>query len=88
MKYKVSDIKTKVIADDFEDVTLALKATVKNMSRDEDVYFTLQGVDEEGFELTSINIDAEIPIGEERTITTNEYINSDLCKRIVNWQLK
>ena len=88
MKYEISNVTTKVLSEEFEDAILALKVTVKNLSRDEDVYITLQGIDEDGFELAEITISAEIPVGEERTLTTKEDINSDLCHKIVEWQLK
>ena len=89
MKYKVSGIITKIIAtDEYGDVRFAIKATVKNNSDDEDVYFTIQGVDTDGFEIDTVDFNAEFPVGETLTLTTREEMNAELYEQIVDWQVK
>ncbi len=89
MKYKVNGITTKVITtDEYGDVIFAIKITVKNNSDDEDVYFTLQGVDAEGFEIEAVHFSTEFPVGETRTLTTREEMNAKLYEQIVDWQVE
>ena len=54
MKYEVSNIAAKLISTDDEDVTVAIKATVKNNSDDESVIIEMQGVDADGFEIETV----------------------------------
>lgn len=88
MTYEISEIETKVITEEPKDALVAIKFTAKNLSMEEDYFIVLQGVDDDGFELAEITIDAKIPINEKRTLTTNKRINSDLFYQIVEWQVK
>lgn len=83
----VSDIATKKIKDSEGELSLAVKATVKNLSDDPDVHITIQGIDEDGFELLSVSIYGEIPIGQSKILTTREGdIDAYLLKQVVEWR--
>ena len=86
MEYEVSNIAAKLISTDDEDVTFAIKATVKNNSHGEDVLIKIQGVDADGFEIESVFLDGTVPIGGTRTLTTREDIARELYEQITHWQ--
>ena len=87
MKYEVSNIAAKLISTDDEDVTVAIKATVKNNSDDESVIIEIQGVDADGFEIETVFLNGDIPIGGTRTLTTRlEYLAKELYEQITHWQ--
>lgn len=89
MKYDISDFAVKAISvDDYNDVKFAVKLTVKNNTRDEDVYFDLQGLDEEGFEIETVSINCEVSPGGSRKISTHDEMSADLFEQIVEWQVK
>ena len=89
MKYEVSNIATKLISTDDEDVTVAIKATVKNNSDNEHVLIGIQGVDADGFEIELVHLMGDIPIGETRTLTTRqEYLTRELYEQIAHWQMQ
>ena len=89
MKYDLSDFAVKAIkVDDYDEVKFAVKLTVKNNTRDEDVYFDLQGLDKDGFEIETISINCEVPPGGTRKISTHDEMPIDLFEQIVEWQVK
>ena len=73
--------------DEDDQLSFAVKIAVENLSDDESVYFTLQGVDDEGFEVYSLTLSGKIPIGETKILTTREdYVDVSEYKQIVAWQ--
>ena len=88
MKYEVSNIATKLIPTDDEDVTVAIKATIKNNSDNEHVLVGIQGLDADGFEIDLVHLMGDIPIGGTRTLTTREYIARKLYEQITQWQMQ
>ena len=89
MKIKVSDIATKVLEEDDEGyISFTIKALVENDS-DEDIYFSLQGIDSDGFEILNVDLEGEIPRGKNKILTTRaDYIKNNLFAQIVKWQTK
>lgn len=86
-EYIVSDISTKKFKDSEGDISVAIKATVKNLSEDTYVELYIQGIDEDGFEMLSIELSGEIPIGDSKVLTTREdYVDKKLLKQVVEWQ--
>lgn len=86
-EYIVSDISTKKFKDSEGDISLAVKATVKNLSDDSDVFIEIQGIDEDGFEMLSIELSGEVPVGESKVLTTREeYIDKKLLKQVAKWR--
>ena len=89
MPPEVTDILVKVLSPhDVEDIRFAIKATVYNLSVEENVNIQLQGLDEEGFELATVHLNGTVGIGKTRTLTTRDTIDSDLYKKIAIWQVK
>ena len=86
MQYEVSNIAAKLISTDDKDVTVAIKATVKNNSDNERVFIDIQGVDADGFEMEYFSLMGDIPIGESRTLTRQRYIERKLYEQITHWQ--
>lgn len=84
----ISNICTKHITEDDDDVKIAIKLDVENNSEDEQIYVDLQGIDADGFELDSTILSAKVPVGSKKTITTQLYINKSQYKDIVSWQVK
>ncbi|MYI62792.1 MAG: hypothetical protein F4105_14270, partial [Gemmatimonadetes bacterium] len=88
MEYEVSNIAAKLISTDDEDVTVAIKATVKNNSDKEKVFIDIQGVDTDGFEIEHLTLMGDIPIGGTRTLTMRRYIERKLYEQITHWQMQ
>ncbi|MDP8263691.1 MAG: hypothetical protein P9M13_10385 [Candidatus Ancaeobacter aquaticus] len=86
---KVSDIAVKVMPDDNDRISFAIKALVGNDSDDTEVLVELQGLDSDGFEVYTLLLEGEIPIGGSKVLTTKEdYIEKDLFDQIAEWQVK
>ena len=90
----VSDIKTKLISSDDDEVTYAIKADVTNdtVSEYDDepdkVLMTMQGLDSDGFEVHWMHFQGFVPVGTTQSITSRETIKSNIFKEIVKWQVK
>ena len=85
----VHDIATRVVSEDEDDFSFAIKALVQNESDDSELYVTLQGLDSDGFEIYEVILEAIIPIGASKVITTRErYVDKELFGQIVGWQHK
>ncbi len=84
----VSNVSSRYIGEDDDDVSVAIKADVENNSDGEQVYVDLQGVDSDGFELDSTILSSKIPIGSKKTVSTKLYVAKDTYKEIVKWQEK
>ena len=86
---KVSNIATKVLKiDDDGEVSFAIKALVENDSNSEDVYVSLQGLDNEGFEVYEMMLTGKISTGESKVLTTSDYVEEKIFEQIINWQEK
>ena len=84
---KISDIATKNIIDSEGEISLAVKATIKNLSDETDIYASIQGIDRDGFEVILIGLSGDIPIGESKVLTTREeFIDQLLLKEVVEWR--
>ena len=59
---------------------------LKTIQRMKDVYISLQGLDEDGFERFEIYLSGNIPIGSSKILTTKENIEKELFDKIVKWQ--
>lgn len=88
MSINVKDFAVKVLKIDEDDqLSFAVKIAVENLSDDELVYFTLQGIDDEGFEVYSLTLTGNVPIGETKILTTREdYVDASEYRQIVAWQ--
>ena len=84
----VHDIGTRVVSEDEDDISLAIKALVQNESDDTEVYITLQGLDSDGFEIDDITLTGTIPIGTSKVLTNKAYVDKELFEQIVVWQEK
>ena len=85
----VNDIATRVVSEDEDDFSFAIKALVQNGSDDPEVFITLQGLDSDSFEIYEVILEAIIPIGASKVITTREsYVDKELFGQIVGWQQK
>ena len=49
-----NDIATRVVSEDEDDFSFAIKALVHNGSDDSELYVTLQGLDSDGFEIYEV----------------------------------
>ena len=85
---KIENISTKVItqADHNSRLEYSIKCSVENHTNDEDVRFTLQGLDEEGYEIDTVNICGTIPEGKSKVMTTKTTLEEKLYKQIVSWR--
>lgn len=88
IEYEVSNIAHKLVSADDEDLTVAIKATVKNNSDYESVFIEIQGVDADGFEIEHLTLMGDIPIGGTRTLTKRCYIKRKLYEQIAHWQMR
>lgn len=84
----VHDIGTRVVSEDEDDISLAIKASVHNESDDTDVYVDLQGLDTDGFEIHDTTLNGTIPIGASKVLTKRTYVDKELFKQIVVWRQK
>ncbi|MCD4769883.1 MAG: hypothetical protein K8R35_06935 [Bacteroidales bacterium] len=85
----VTEVKTKVISEENEYVSFAIKALVENNSKDTEVMVELQGLDNEGFEIFSIFLKGSIEVGESKILTLKEdYVKKDIFDQIVQWQTR
>ena len=88
---KISNIVTKIIAEDKEDnqIEFAIKMLVENDTEKDHFYIELQGLDSDGFEIYDIMEECTIPIGESREFTRKyDYVDKELFSKIVKWQQK
>lgn len=85
----VSDIATRVVSEDEDDFSFAIKALVQNGSDNPELYVELQGLDSDGFEIYDIMLTGTIPIGTNKVLTTREdYVDKELFEQITVWQQK
>lgn len=84
----INDIQTKIIAKDKDDVSLAIKVTIENLTNEIEDSFEFQALDKDGFEVTSITLFSNVYPNKIKTLTTKEYIDNDLFKQIVKWTFK
>ena len=84
----IGEIATRIIDEDEDDVTLSVKALVKNDSDDEDVWITLQGLDQDGFVVSEISLEGRISLGEQRDLTESTFVGRKLHSQIVQWREK
>lgn len=85
----VGDIATRVVSEDEDDFSFAIKALVQNGSDDPKVFVRLQGLDSDGFEIYDVILKSTIPIGASKVLTTREdYVDKELFEQIVVWQQK
>lgn len=85
-EYIVSDISSKKIKDSDGEIFLAIKATIKNLSDDAGVSVNIQGVDEDGFEISIINLSGEIPVGDRKILTASRHVDKKLLQHITEWR--
>ena len=84
----VHDIATRVVSEDEDDISLAIKALVHNESDDTEVYVDLQGLDTDGFEIHDTTLAGTIPIGASKVLSERTYVDKALFKQIVVWREK
>ena len=75
----VHDIATRVVSEDEDYISFAIKALVQNESDDSELYVTLQGLDSDGFEIYEVILEAVIPIGASKVITTEKVMSIKSC---------
>ena len=84
-----NDIATRVVSEDEDDFSFAIKALVQNGSDDPEVFITLQGLDSDGFEIYDVMLEGTIPIGASKVLTTRkDYVDKELFGQITAWQQK
>ena len=89
MKIKVSEIATKIISTDGEHLSFAIKMLVENNSNKKKLFFSLQGLDNDGFVFYEIEFDAVIPVGESIVLTAKEdYVEKEVFNQIKEWKVK
>ncbi|WP_330927143.1 hypothetical protein [Candidatus Sororendozoicomonas aggregata] len=85
----VCDIATKILIDDEEEFSFAIKARVENPEDDEEVCLALQGLDTDGFEVYELVLEGTVPPGESKILTTKEEdADRTLYEKIAKWQVK
>ena len=82
----VNDIATRVVSEDEDDFSFAIKALVQNGSDDPDVLVKVQGLDSDGFEIFDLWLEGTIPTGASKVLTTREYVDKELFEQIKSWQ--
>ena len=82
----VSDIATKVVSEDEDEISFAIKALVQNGYDDPDVLVKVQGLDSDGFEIFDLWLEGTIPSGASKVLTTREDIDKELFEQIKGWQ--
>ena len=84
-----NDIATRVVSEDEDGISFAIKVLVQNGSDDPEVFITLQGLDSDGFEIYDVILEGTIPIGTSKVLTTREdYVDKELFEQITVWQQK
>ena len=84
-----SDIATRVVSEDENYMSFAIKALVQNGSDGTQLYVELQGLDSDGFEIYDVLLQGIIPIGASKVLTTREdYVDKELFEQITVWQQK
>jgi hypothetical protein len=87
----VDDISTRIVesVDDAGDLWYAIKATVVNSSnQDLEVDVEIQGVDDEGFELTSVNVRGVLLRESDKILTERTFLQERIFEEIAQWQVK
>lgn len=84
----VSNVLSKYISEDDDDVSVSFKVDVENKSKSETVYVELQGLDAEGFEVDSFTFSSTVSVGSKKSVTAKTYVSKDNYKNIVQWQTK
>jgi len=70
------------------DVLVAIKVTASNDSdEDQTVYVTVQGVDEDDFEVKDVIVSGDIPADEKRTLTARFYMSEADYKEVRKWKV-
>ena len=84
----VNDIATRRVVSEDEDYTsFAIKALVQNGSDDPDVLVKVQGLDSDGFEIFHVWLEGTIPIGASKVLTTREDdVDKEIFEQIKSWQ--
>lgn len=75
----------------YDDNTLlySMKILIKNSSKSEEIHCEIQGIDQDGFEICSVEFSGIIPIGESKYLTTTSSgVDKDLFETINKWQVK
>lgn len=89
---EIYDIATRIIIeepDDEGDIQIAIKATVDNIAYDSgNVFFDIQAIDEDDFELETYRLSGNIPVGETKVLTTKEYMNEILYQQVKEWRVQ
>lgn len=89
MDYKVNEISTKIISIEEDGyLSFAIKATVENLSSDNEVTVELQGIDKDGFEILHIYLLGHISLDQKKVLTTKESVEASLFKQVTFWQAK
>ena len=84
-----SDIATRVVSEDEDGISFAIKTLVQNGSDDPELYVILQGLDSDGFEIYDVMLEGTIPIGTSKVLTTRkDYVDKELFEQITVWQQK
>ena len=85
---KIENISTKVILPAYSRNYLqySIKCMVENDTGEEDVSITLQGLDEEGYEIDTVTIHGTISSGGSKVMTTSDSMDKKLYDQIVSWR--
>ena len=85
---QISDIQAKILeVNEDGELTITIKAMVMNDSDNSDVFFTLQGIDDEDFEIFAEILVGNIPINDTEIMTKMiEDVDADTFNNIVKWQ--
>jgi len=86
----VANIATRIVEgpDSGGDVSFAIRCTLRNNeNRDVKAFVTLQAVDADGFELTSVTLVGKLKAGESKNVSHKTYMPARDYKK-VTWQVK
>lgn len=84
------DVAHKVVrkADAQGDVFVSVKVAVTNPAKHEqEVSFSVHGLDAEGFEVTDVVFVDVVKAGKTKTFTDTTYVEQDALKTIVKWEV-
>lgn len=89
--YEAGPVDARVVSGPDEDgeLLISLKAMVTNYSDGElTVSLSIQGCDDEGFELAEFELEGKVRSKTTKVITDTDYVEADVFKSISSWNIE
>ena len=86
---EITDVGCRLLlpADEDDDVTITVKATVHNSTDDSVHDPELRALDKDGFEVTRVELDGRVSPDGTQALTTTGFVNAELFEQIVEWRV-